>query len=69
MEYQTMEPKMKYFGLHPYVGIIQIRYRVLSQLGLYQAPRAFVLINVQLNFKFIYCSACFYLAFFFYSAI
>jgi len=37
-----MEPKMKYHSLHPYVGIIQIRFRVSSQLGFHQAPRACV---------------------------
>ena len=46
-----MESKMKYFSLHPYVGIIQIRFRVSSQLGCYQAPRAFVLTNIQLSIK------------------
>ncbi|SHF00965.1 hypothetical protein SAMN03080594_102322 [Arenibacter palladensis] len=54
-----MEPKMKYLSLHPYVGIIQIRSRVLSQLGFYQAPRAFVLINVRLKFKILSYTKCF----------
>jgi len=45
-----MELKMKYLSLHPYVGIIQIRFRVLSQLGFHQAPRAHVLTNIRLKY-------------------
>jgi len=64
-----MEPKIEYLSWHPYVGIIQIRFRVLSQLGFHQAPRAFVLINVRLKFIILYCPKLFYKGIFLYSSI